>query len=191
VNPRAAALIAASLAVGCVGYRGGARAIDPGRVATEPGWVVAAATPLVRQEGPDDCGAAALAMVAARWHRPWPRLEVLAALPPPVGAGASLGELRDAARGHRLTAFAIVGDRATLEHEVGAGRPVIVGLLLPYGARWVQPHYEVLVAVRPAADEFVTIDPASGWRTRSWTALDAEWRPAGRPALIVLGPIGR
>lgn len=174
--------------VGCYSYRGGARAIDPSRLTEEPGWTVAAATPSVRQTGRLDCGAAALAMVAGRWQVAWSLPAIKAALPPPDPRGIRLDELRDAARDHRLTAFAIVGDRATLIHELTAGRPVIVGLLLPYGGRRAQSHYEVVVAVRETTDEFVTIDPASGWRTRSWAALDAEWGPAGYPTLVVLGP---
>jgi len=37
-------------------------------------------------------------------------------------------------------------------------------------------------------DRFVTIDPAHGWRARSFADLDAEWSPAGRATLVVLGP---
>jgi hypothetical protein len=49
----------------------------------------------------------------------------------------------------------------------------------------------VVVAVHPLTDQFVTIDPAVGWRARSWADLDAEWRPVGRPTLVVLGPQSR
>lgn len=74
-------LAAVLAAVACHGDRGGARTIDPARLAAEPGWIVAASTPSVRQVGPLDCGAAALAMVAARWHVPWSLPEIDAALP--------------------------------------------------------------------------------------------------------------
>ena len=50
-------------------------------------------------------------------------------------------------------------------------------------------HYEVVVAAR--GDEIVTLDPAAGWRVRSWKAFDAEWRLAAYPALVVLGPVKR
>ncbi|MFO0744233.1 MAG: hypothetical protein U1F43_00975 [Myxococcota bacterium] len=52
-------------------------------------------------------------------------------------------------------------------------------------------HFEVVVALRPSAtgDEVVTIDPGRGWPVRRWADLDAEWEPAGRPALVVVGPI--
>ena len=44
------------------------------------------------------------------------------------------------------------------------------------------------VAVGSAANgPFVTIDPASGWRARTWADLDAEWSPVGHPTLVVIG----
>lgn len=119
----ATAIALVSLAA-CATYAGGARSLDPQRLTTEPGWIVAGTTPELHQQGEHDCGATALAMVAGRWRVP-----------------LSL-------------------DRA----------------------------FEVVVAMHPAMDEFVTLDPALGARTRSWANLDAEWRPVGRPALVVLGP---
>jgi ABC-type bacteriocin/lantibiotic exporter with double-glycine peptidase domain len=177
--------------LGCHSYSGGARAVDPARVTVGEGWIVAGPPPALRQRGPIDCGPTALAMVAQRWDVPLSRDAAIAALPEPPPEGASLGDLRDLARRRGLSAFAIAADRATLERELRAGRPVLLGLHAPYGDRYVQSHYEVLVATR--SDEagggasFVTIDPARGWRRRSWEDLDAEWRPAGRPALVVLG----
>ena len=176
---------------GCIAYSGGARPIDPTRLVSEPGWILAAPTPALRQGGPYDCGAAALAMVAGRWHVPLAVDEAVAALPASTSQGTRLGDLRDLARARGLTAFAITGDRDTLVHELRAGRPVIVGLILPYGPRRAQSHYEVIVAVNPADGLFVTLDPASGWRARRWADLDAEWSPAGRPTLVVLGPAAR
>lgn len=178
-----------ALVAGCISYRGGARSIDPDRLTAEAGWIVAAPTPAIRQRESRDCGAASLAMIAGRWHVPLSVEEAVAALPAPTTHGTRLGDLRDAARALGLTAFAITGDRETLVHELRAGRPVIVGLLLPYGGRRALSHFEVVVAVHPVDGRFVTIDPASGWRARTWEALDAEWRPAGRPTLVVLGPV--
>ncbi len=183
-----AAAVALAFTVGCISYSGGARAIDPDRLTTEPGWIVAAPTPELHQRGARDCGAAALAIVAGRWHVPLSVAQAVTALPAPTALGTRLGDLRDAARAHGLTAFAIAGDRDTLVHELGAGRPVIVGLWLPFGTKHAQSHYEVIVAVHPADNRFVTIDPATGWRARSWADLDAEWARAGRPTLVVLGP---
>lgn len=173
---------------GCTSYSGGARAIDPARVTTDAGWIVAASTPELRQDGSLDCGAATLAMVAERWDVTLSVADAVAALPTPSDQGVRLGDLRDAARARGLEAFAIAGDRNTLVHELRTGRPVIVGLVMPYGKGKVLHHFEVVVAVHLGDDTFVTIDPARGWRSRSWTALDAEWAPAGRPTLVVLGP---
>ena len=184
---RVASVVAALIAfAGCISYSGGARSVDPARL-TRPGWIVAAPTPELRQQGSRDCAAAALAMIAGRWHVALSVDGAVAALPAPTKQGVRLGDLRDAARAHGFQAFAIAGDRNMLVHELRAGRPVIVGLLLPYGRDRVQSHYEVIVAMHPTDDQFVTINPASGWRTRSWADLDAEWRPAGHPTLVVLG----
>ena len=180
-----AALVAVA---GCISYSGGAQGIDPTRLRTEPGWIVAPSTPELRQPGSYDCGAAALAMIAGHWDITLSVAEAIAELPATAHVGVRLGDLRDLARLHELTAFAIAGDRATLVHELHAGRPVIVGLLLPYGPKHAQSHYEVIVAMGTTDDgPFVTIDPARGWRVRRWVDLDAEWRPAGRPTLVVVG----
>jgi ABC-type bacteriocin/lantibiotic exporter with double-glycine peptidase domain len=171
---------------GCASYAGGARSIDPVRF-REPGWITTGSIPMIRQRGPLDCGGAALAMVAERWH-----VTVSVddpGLSRPSKNGLRLGDLRTVARDHGLVAFAIAADRATLDHELQAGRPVIVGLLRPYTRHEAVSHYEVVVAER--ADEIVTLDPAAGWRVRSWAAFDAEWRLAASPALVVLGPSKR
>jgi len=172
---------------GCVTYTGGARPVDPARVTARDGWIVAAATPALHQPGPLDCGAAAFAMVAARWHVALSVDDAVAALPSAKPSGVRLGDLRAAARKRGLVAYAIAGDRETLVHELAAGRPVIVGLVLPISRDRGLSHYEVVVAVNPAKDQFATIDPSTGWRARSWADLDAEWRPAGHPTLVVLG----
>jgi len=183
----AAAALALAGSTACISSSVHSRTFDAARLDTDPGWVLAAPTPAVRQEGAVDCGAAALAMVAGRWQVPLSLEAATAALPRVAPQGTRLGDLRDAARAHGLQAFAIAGDRQTLLHELGAGRPVIVGLHIPTGPRRALSHYEVLVAAHPVEDRFVTLDPASGWRVRSGTDLDAEWLPAGRPALVVVG----
>ncbi len=183
---RAAALAIVGLA-GCVSSAGRSRAFDSTRLTTNPEWIVAAPTPVVRQEGSKDCGAASLAMVAGRWRVDLSLEGAEAALPVAATRGARLGDLRDVARAHGLQAFAIAGDHDTLVHELRAGRPVIVGLLLQHGPRRALSHYEVIVAVHAVDGRFVTIDPATGSRVRSWADLDAEWLPAGRPALVVVG----
>jgi ABC-type bacteriocin/lantibiotic exporter with double-glycine peptidase domain len=186
VTGRAAAALALVGAAGCVSFGGRSRTFDVTRLTADRGWIVAAPTPEMHQEGSQDCGAASLAMIAGRWHVELSIERAVAALPASA-ARARLGDLRDVARAHGLTAFAIAGDRNTLVHELRAGRPVIVGLLIPHGSRRTQSHYEVIVGVHPVDDQFVTIDPATGWRVRSWADLDAEWLPAGRPTLVVIG----
>ena len=126
-------------------------------------------------------------MVAGRWHV---ALNVDdRAFARPTENGLLLSDLRTAAKAHGLVAFAITADRATLDHELRAGRPIIVGLLRPYSQREAISHYEVVVAER--GDQFVTLDPGAGWRVRTWAELEREWKLANYPALVVLGPVTR
>jgi ABC-type bacteriocin/lantibiotic exporter with double-glycine peptidase domain len=178
---------------GCASTSGQSRAFDPAQLDPAAGWLVATPVELVIQEGSRDCGAAALAMVARRWGVALPLGAAVKSLEAAGtasagkgGSGTRLGDLRDLARTFGLKAFAITAERATLAHELGAGRPVIVGLHVPGSPGEVRSHYEVLVGLQPDEGSFVTLDPASGWRVRDWPALDDAWRPAGRPALVVI-----
>jgi ABC-type bacteriocin/lantibiotic exporter with double-glycine peptidase domain len=178
-------VVLAGLAACQLSYTGGARAVSPDELGT--GWVRAAATPIVRQHHEADCGLAALAMVAGTWGRHWSVADLDRQLPP-TERGVRLGALRDLARARGLDAYAIRGSAHDLEHELSSGRPVVLGLLLPFDAGHNASHYEVAVAMNPGDGTVVTIDPASGeWRARSRQVLDLEWRSAGFATLVVVG----
>lgn len=185
----------ASLVIGLVGmtacqlsYTGGARVVRPNDLGA--GWYRAAATPVVRQQQASDCGLAALAMVAGTWGRRWSVAELSSQLPP-TERGVKLGALRDLARARGLEAYAIKGTTLDLEHELQAGRPVVLGLILPYDQNRNASHYEVAIAINPRDGTVVTIDPASGsWRERSSRVLDLEWKTAGFAALVVAADTG-
>jgi len=184
--PRASLLVALLGLVACqLSYRGGARAVTPGELGS--GWYRAAATPVVRQHQETDCGLAALAMVAGTWGRHWSVADLTHQLPP-TERGVKLGALRDLARTRGLEAYAIQGTARDLEHELSLGRPVLLGLLLPYDRERNASHYEVAVAMNPRDGAVVTIDPASGgWRQRSRQVLELEWKAAGYATLVVVG----
>jgi ABC-type bacteriocin/lantibiotic exporter with double-glycine peptidase domain len=166
-------------------YAGGAKAVSPNQLGRE--WLRAAPTPVVRQRQRTDCGLAALAMVAGAWGRSW-TLEDLSRQIKPTDKGVKLGALRDLARARGLEAFAVRGKAADLEHELGQGRPVLLGLLLPFDQGRNASHYEVVVAYNPRDGSVVTLDPASGsFLSRSKQVLDLEWKPAGYPTLVVIG----
>jgi len=166
-------------------YTGGARTVSPAQVGDD--WYRAAATPVVRQHHETDCGLAALAMVAGAWGRRWSVAD-LNRESPPTERGVKLGALRDLARARGLDAFAIKGSTKDLAHELSAGRPVVLGLILPYDRNRNASHYEVAVAMNPRDGTVVTIDPASGdWRRRSKQVLDLEWKSAGFATLVVTG----
>jgi len=168
-------------------YAGGARAVNPTTLGA--GWYRAAATPVVRQHQETDCGLAALAMVAGTWGRAW-SVDDLNRQLPPTDKGVKLGALRDLARARGLEAYAIKGTTKDLERELQAGRPVVLGLILPYDQGHNASHYEVAVAINPRDGAVVTIDPASGdWRQRSSKVLELEWKTAGFATLVVVGDL--
>jgi len=154
------------------------------------GWYAATATQVVRQQKETDCGLAALAMVASAWGRRWSVADLDHQLPP-SDHGVKLGDLRDLARARGLEAYAIQGTTADLTRELSHGRPVVLGLILPYDRSRNASHYEVAVAVHPGDGAVVTIDPATGeWRQRSRQVLDVEWKAAGFATLVVVADRG-
>jgi ABC-type bacteriocin/lantibiotic exporter with double-glycine peptidase domain len=176
---------AALLFVGaCAGERGKVHPVDPGQLATDPGWIVAAPTPQIRQRLGAECGAAALAMVAGRWMVSMTLDDALEVTP--VSDDLRVSDLKESARQLGLDSYTTGNDADVLEFELRAHRPVIVGLERRVG-REVFHHYEVVVGLNPSTGQVVTIDPANGWRVRERGELDAEWRPFGRPALVVVG----
>ena len=183
---RVAGLVIAIVGLACqLPYTGGARPVSPETVGD--GWYRAAATPVVRQQQETDCGLAALAMVAGAWGRRW-SVDDLSRRLPPGKRGVKLGDLRDLARTRGFEAYAIRGTSGDLANELSHGRPVVLGLLLPYDRGHNASHYEVAIAMHPGDGSVVTIDPASGqWRQRTRAVLDLEWKSAGFATLVVVG----
>ena len=167
----------------CAPYSGSARPIDPATV-SGPGWLGPVGVPLVRQQRHADCGAAAMAMVASFWNGPISEQEVLA-ITPHSRRGIRAGDLRVAARTLGLRAFVVEGTFADLRHELGNGRPVVVGLVKPMGDQ-TRNHYEVVVGINEAKRTIATLDPAAGWRQNSYQAFALEWARSGRVTVVVL-----
>ncbi len=176
--------IALLFATGCqLAYTGGAKPVAP--IALDATWVHAAATPVVVQAKETDCGLAALAMVAGAWGKRWSVSELAQAMPP-GDKGVKLSVLRDYARAHGLEAYALAATPHDLQRELTAGRPVVLGLMLPYDMQRNQAHYEVAIAMHVADGTVITIDPATGhWMKRPSKVLEAEWNAASHAALVV------
>lgn len=172
--------------VGCqLSYKGGAKPVTPAQL--DAGWLRAAPTPVVKQRALTDCGLAALASVAGAWGRQW-TVEELAREAPPTKKGVKLKRLRELARSRGLEAFAISGTFADLRRELKQGRPVLVGLVLPYEQDRAVAHYEVVVALDPRDDSVMTLDPSTGkYLRRTRKVLETEWKPAGFATLVVVG----
>lgn len=181
------ALLVIALGACQLAYTGGARPVEP--IALDASWIHAAPTPVVRQARETDCGLAALAMVAGAWGRTWDP-NVLVSTIPPGDKGVKLATLRDYARDQGFSAFALAATTKDLRYELEHGRPIVLGLMLPYDMKHNRSHYEVAIAYKPADGSVITIDPASGkWMTRNSKVLDAEWKAAGYAALVVTGPM--
>lgn len=168
----------------CSSYRGTARDISPAAL-EEPGWVRVRGVAFLPQAAESDCGAAAIGMVVGYWTEAPPK-EIAAGLQPAPAEGIRAGRLRDFARARGLAAFVISGEVADLEHELAAGRPVLVGVVKPQ-RKGVLTHYEVVVALHRERRLVVTLDPAEGLRQNSLDGFLAEWQAAGRLALVISG----
>lgn len=169
---------------GCIASDPGAHAVSASQL--DASWLRAAPTPVVVQRGDRDCGAAALAMVGGAWGHPWTLDDVEQRIPPGAD-GIQLAAMRDFARSAGLDAYAIRGTRADLEHELAAGRPVLLGLVLPVDRKHNRSHYEVAVALHPSDGDVVTIDPATGrMQERPSRVFDLEWKTAGYATLVVV-----
>lgn len=180
-------VVALVAATGCrLSYTGGAKAVNAAQL--DSTWLRASSTPVVKQREQKDCGLAALAMVAGAWGQNW-KVEELRRDVKMSDKGVKLGALRDVARARGLEAYAIAGTFDDLQRELAKGRPVLVGLQLPFEQRRALHHYEVIVAMHPGDGRVITIDPATGktlQRTRA--VLEKEWKPVGFPTLVVVGP---
>ena len=183
-SARVIALCGLILSACAVPYRGGARAVQPTQL-DDTSWYRAAPTPVVVQKQMADCGLAALAMVAGAWGHNWTVAD-LAKKTPPGKNGVKLGVLRDVARARGFEAYAIKANRDDLKNELSAGRPVLLGLMLPHDRSRNRSHYEVAIAMNRTDGTLITIDPATGkWMRRSPAVLDIEWKAAGYAALVV------
>lgn len=170
---------------GC--YIGTAHEFSPRTLELDPGWIFVPNVPLIRQEEHSDCGAAALAMALTYWGSTTNVDEVTAAFPTSPNHGIKAGELREFARKKGFDAFIIKGDLNDLASELKKRRPVLVGLVKPYGTKRAH-HYEVVVGIHPAQKRVVTLDPAKGWRENSFEGFAKEWIPGEQVTLIVFKP---
>jgi ABC-type bacteriocin/lantibiotic exporter with double-glycine peptidase domain len=183
-------LLALAPAAGC--QLRAAKGAAPPALAVNEGWSVAHGVSFIPQRSLADCGAAALSMVLARWlpgsggQGNVDEEQVRQWLGPINDRhGVEAGRLRDVARARGLAAFVIEGSPEDLARELGAGRPVIAGVVNVAGGT-AYPHYEVVVGFNRARDRVLTADPAFGWRQQSLSEFDRRWRLSRHLALVVL-----
>lgn len=168
-------------------YSGTARPTSAASLANDAGWKMVRGVPFVRQGGGSDCGAAALSMVLGYWSVPASREDILAQTAPAGAPGIPVHALRAYARARGLQAFVVAGDMGDLLTELGAGRPVLVGVGKPYGNR-ARLHYEVVIGVHLGKRVVATLDPDAGLQENTFEGFATEWALAQRVTMIVLPP---
>ena len=94
------------------------------------------------------------------------------------------GDLQRFARAAGLDAVAFHGTLDDVVYELAHGRPVLVGVADPTGAR-ERPHYEVVVGWDPAARRLRNLDPARGFIERTFSGFESEWQLAKQLTLVV------
>ena len=128
--PRAAGTLLATIVAlvlgACGGHTQAIHPMDPGELATTPGWIVAAPTPDIRQRVGAEGGAATLAMVAGRWLVPTTLDDALEVTP--VSTDLRVTDLKESATSLGLDSHIAQNDIDVLEFELRAHRPVIVSL---------------------------------------------------------------
>lgn len=174
---------------GCASYRGSSHEVTAATLTQQPGWVRLDGVELVRQKGISDCGAAALSTVLEYLEPNGDELDRKAidqTLREKPGEGLSAGQLRDYAKARGFDAFVIKGTLKDLQHEVDAGRPVIVGVHKPLSSGETLAHYEVVVGYHPERGDMLTLDPDRGLRKFDRVGFVKEWGGAGLVTLVVM-----
>lgn len=174
---RIAALALTALVAACAHPRALGRPLDRATL-SDPGWVAVDGVPDVRQERADDCGVAAAAMVLAYWRRDAPEEA------PVRDGGLRAAEVRGLLRARGLRAYVIEGTVDDLRHELGAGRPVIVGTVTPVSRRRAQSHYVVVIAI--SDDAVAALDPATGLTELPLDRFTAAWAAAAHTTVVVM-----
>ena len=175
------------VSAGCVSVDpGSAEAVAFDELRPADGWVLVGDLPAVLQESEDDCGAAALSIVLARWGLDVPPATLRRECAVPGVAGLRAADLRDAARRRGLSAFLVAGDVSDLDHELRRGRPVVVALVKTFASLRVA-HFEVVVGLREPS-QIAALDPARGLVCDALPAFTAEWAATDGAMLVVFRP---
>ena len=173
--------LAVILGAGCAHARTGDVVVAP----DARGWLVVPHMTLVAQRGDTDCGPAALTMALGRWSAaPSPDAWQPRAGEPAADDGVTAGALRDEARREGFQSYVFEGTFEDLGAEIGAGHPVIVGLVRLRG-HTATPHFAVVVGRDTSARRWLVADPAEGVQMITRAALEAEWARGGRVTLVL------
>lgn len=183
-------VLAAYFVVGSMGcsprYIGPSRPIEPAALAIADGWTAVPNMKLVAQQESFDCGTAAAVIVLRRWELPATLAELASIAPKVDQYGLRARDVRDLLRARGLRSFVIEGHVTDIEHEITAGRPVVVGTLKRISDQRVRSHFEVVAAVNIERRRIVTLDPALGWRQSSYVEFEQEWSLSHHATIVTL-----
>lgn len=167
----------ASPAMGCAVYPGTAREVSLSGLRGEAGWILVDGVPDARQSSAKGCGAACLAMILGHWGMPAMVEDLERECMVSEADGIRAADLRDAARRRGLQSFLVAGTMADLRHELGLGRPVLVGLAKPHGEGYTA-HFQVVIGIQPVEQRIAVMDPTVGPMSDSLRGFEVEWRIA-------------
>ena len=177
----------AGLSLGCAAYRGTATEAQPSVVAREGAWMMVPRFPLVFQADNDDCGAAALAAVMRFWGYPASPQSIEAALGRKDNR-LRAGDMETYARNAGLRSYVFFGTMKDIVHELGQGRPVIVGLGKKFEEKKAISHYEVVVGYEPTKKQLLLLDPGRGWQIDSLDGFAKEWALSKAVTIVAFLP---
>jgi ABC-type bacteriocin/lantibiotic exporter with double-glycine peptidase domain len=172
-----------AVCVSSCGYQGSDKGVSMAQVSKEDGYTRVELVGMYQQD-PKGCGSAALGTVLAYWGK--------GLTPQQIDQDTRRGErslsaleLRDYARRVGLRSFVFEGSFADLDHELSAGRPLIVGLAKARALAKPLAHYNVVVGYDRTQQRILTWDPASGWREDSFEGFAKEWLPTGSVTVVI------
>lgn len=132
--------------------------------------------PFFRQEGPYDCGPAALASLLGHRGHPSSPETIRGQVYLPALRGSLLPDLENYARRQGVTTRSGRGDLVLLRRQIDAGRPVLIPIEMGFGPA-SSPHY--LVVFGYAGGEFLvhageqeSVFIASGPLLRRWERMN-------------------
>lgn len=185
---RLVSLVLCAVVVPACAGRAAGEPVEPGSLDKAGGWLATPTVPHLRADRGDG-GPAALAMLLGYWKRPTAVADVASACSETTHSGNTRADdLRTFAAERGFAAFLFQGELDIIQHELTAGRPVVVGLVERQGLIRYRGRYALVVGYHPARHRVVTLDAEHGHVEQSLESFADAWEPSQRLLLVVIPP---